>query len=137
MDKHSEGKKFTKIAHLFAHRKTGAQKRFEKLYESLKETVSTAWLTDLESREQDMGTLFKSNQALAATKKARLNDIAAQTARETMRTVFTQWREEINRIVVDLGGHPQEDGNILFPDGSIARMPKGLFIPKEKQLSFE
>lgn len=132
-----EKKKFVKIAHLFAHRKTGCQKRFEKVYADLKAEVQTAWLIDLQRLEQEFGTISKSNQALAGTKMKRAKQMAAQTAKQTIKTVFDEWRGEINRIVSDLGGYPQEDGNILFPDGSVARMPKGLFIPQEMQLSFD
>jgi hypothetical protein len=130
-------KKFEKTAHLFAHRKTGTQKRFEKVYSDLKEKVQTSWLSDLAKMEQEFGLTAKSNQALAATKMERSKSQAAEMAKKTMRTVFEEWRAEINRILIDLRGHPQEDGNILFPDGSVARMPKGLFIPKEMMLSFE
>ena len=129
-------KKFEKTAHLFAHRKAGTQKRFEKVYKDLKDKVQTAWLTDLEKIESEHRHLFKFNQALAATKTDRSKQQAAQIAKSTMRTVFDEWRAEIDRIVVELGGHPQEDGNVLFPDGSVARMPKGLFIAAEHQLRF-
>lgn len=132
-----KAKKFEKTSHLFAHRKTGTQKRFEKVYAELKEKVQTSWLSDLSRMEQEHNLTAKSNQALAHTKMERSKSQAAEMAKKTMRTVFEEWRAEINRIVVDLGGHPQEDGNVLFPDGSVAKMPKGLFIPKEQQLSFD
>lgn len=122
---------FTKLAHLFAHRKAGAQHRFEKKYADLKLEVETAWTQDLLKVEAELVLLKKSNQALAATKANRIKELAEKTAREVMRTVFNEWRTEINRIVADLSGYPQQDGNILFPDASIARMPKGLYISPE------
>ena len=130
-------KKFAKTAHLFAHRKTGAQKRFEKVYSDLAERVKLSWTADLSRMEQEFSFMSKSNQALAATKKERNMSMAEDQIKKIMRTVFEEWRAEVNRIVSDLSGYPQEDGNVLFPDGSVARMPKGLFIPKENQLSFE
>lgn len=122
---------FKKLAHLFAHRKAGAQHRFEKKYVDLKAQVEVAWTQDLLKVEAELQLISKSNQALATTKGNRIKEMAEKTAREVMRTVFNEWRQEINRIVADLGGYPQEDGNILFPDASIARMPKGLWIAPE------
>jgi len=127
-------KTFAKQAHLFAHRKAGAQHRFEKLYVELKAQVEMAWTSDLMKLEAEFKLTSKSNQALAFTKTNRIREMAEKTAREVMRTVFNEWRQEINRIVSDLGGYPQEDGNILFPDASIAKMPKGLWIAPENLL---
>jgi hypothetical protein len=127
----NESKVFAKQAHLFAHRKAGAQHRFEKKYVDLKNQVELAWTADLLKMEEELSLLKKSNQALAHTKSARLREMAEKTAREVMRTVFNEWRQEMNRIVSDLCGYPQEDGNILFPDASIAKMPKGLWIAPE------
>ena len=134
--KTKEPYKFKRTSQLFAHRKDGAQKRFARVWIDLKEQVQTAWLTDLEEREKELSTLFKSNQALTGIKRKRLNDMAAQTAKATLQTVFDEWRIEINRILVDLRGYPQEDGNVLFPDGSQARIPKTLFIPLEHHIKF-
>lgn len=130
----NQPKKFEKTAHLFAHRKTGAQRRFEGVYKALREKVQAAWMADLLKIEAECQIISKSNGALAQTKLARAKSMAEQTAKETMRTVFDEWRTELNRIVADLNGYPQEDGMVLFPDGSTAKMPKGLFIPKELQL---
>ena len=129
--------KFTKTAHLFAHRKTGAQKRFEKMYAALAEEIKTAWTADLVKMEAEYASISKSNQALATTKLKRAKQQAATVARETIQTVFRDWRVELDRIVSELGGYPQPDGMVLFPDGSTAKMPKGLFIPIEQLLRFE
>ena len=131
MEQRKENQVFKKLAHLFAHRKQGAQHRFEKKYSDLKGQVEVAWTKDLLKIEGELSILARSNQALAATKADRIKEMAEKTAREVMRTVFNEWRQELNRIVSDLGGYPQEDGNILFPDASIARMPKGLWIAPE------
>ena len=128
--------KFKKLAHLFAHRRQGCQKRFEKVYLKVKDEVQTAWLADLSRMEQEFEGHFKSNQALAQTKLTREKQLAESTAKQVIKTVFDEWRAEVNRIVTELNGYPQNDGNILFPDGSTARMPKGLFITKEQQLQF-
>jgi hypothetical protein len=132
----SKAKSFVKVAHLFAHRKQGAQKRFEKEYLDLAEKVKSAWLADLLKIEEEMKHTGQYNQALAKTKTTRIKEQAEKTARETLATVFKEWRAEISRIVSDLGGYPQEDGNVLFPDGSIARMPKGLWIPQDQIVRF-
>jgi hypothetical protein len=129
-------KVFVKTAHLFAHRKQGVQKRFEKMYADLALKVKIAWTADLMHIETEMKTVGKYNQALQATKTDRIKEQAERTARETLSTVFKEWRVEINRVVDELQGYPQEDGNILFPDGSVARMPKGLWIPQEIQVKF-
>lgn len=137
MSEEKARKVFAKTAHLFAHRKTGVQKRFEKVYKQLAEEVQNSWLADLMKLEEEFKLTSKSNVALAGTLLKRKKTQASDQARKTMRTVYEEWRVEINRIVVSLGGYPQEDGNIIFPDGSSARMPKGLFIPEDMQLKFE
>ena len=132
-----KARRYEKTAHLFAHRKQGVQKRFEKVYMDLKDKVQSAWASDLLKMEAEFKLISKSNQALASTKIERTKKMAEQTAKSTLRTVFNEWRAEINRIISDLNGYPQEDGNILFPDGSVARMPKGLYVAPEHQLRFE
>lgn len=129
--------RFTKTAHLFAHRKQGVQHRFEKAYVALADKVRTAFTADLLRIEQEIKNTGKYNQALASTKKDRLMEMAEKQAREVMSTVFADWRKELDRIVNDLSGYPQEDGNVLFPDGSVAKMPRGLYIPPEQLLKFE
>ena len=125
---------FKKTSQLFAHRKQGAQQRFEKVYLDLKDKICVAWLKDLESMETEFHNISKNNQALATTKITRTKELAEQTIRETISTVFDEWRVEIARIISELGGYPQEDGNVLFPDGSIAKIPKGLYISPENKL---
>lgn len=129
--------RFTKTAHLFAHRKQGAQARFQKSYAALAEKVRTAFTSDLIKIEQEIKNVGKYNQALAGTKKERLMEMAEKQAREVMATIFADWRKEIDRLIDDLSGYPQEDGNIVFPDGSIAKKPKGLYIPPEQLLKFQ
>lgn len=132
----TETRTYAKISHLFAYRKKGVQKRFEKVYADLKDKVQVAWLQDLEKMELEGRSIMKSNQALAKTKMDYSKATAAAAARATMNMVFNDWRTEIDRVISVLNGYPQEDGNILFPDGSTAVMPKGLYIPKEMQLNF-
>lgn len=132
----AKAKSFDKVAHLFAHRKQGVQKRFEKEYIDLASKLRTAWTADLLRIEQELKNTSKYNQALAQTKAERIKQQAERTCKETLSTVFKEWRAEIDRIIADLGGYPQQDGNILFNDGSIARMPKGLWISPEHLLKF-
>ena len=122
---------FKKLSQLFAHRKAGAQQRFEKVYADLKSKIEVAWLVDLQHMEREFVSIAKSNQALASTKINRKKELAEKTVKETLGTVFEEWRQELDRIITDLKGYPQENGNVLFPDGSIAKMPKGLYIPKD------
>ena len=129
--------KFKKLAHLFAHRKDGAQRRFRKEYIDQRDRVQIAWMADLATMEANASKMFKSNQALAQNRLDRQHELMNEEARNTLRIVFTRFRAEIERIAVELGGHPQDDGNIVFPDASVARMPKGLYIPPEEQLRFE
>ena len=124
----------TKTSHVFGRRRLGAQQRFTKEYLQIKDEILVSWCKDLEVMEQQFKLHMKSNQALAHTAMDRKKHLAEETAKQVIATVFDSWRAEINRIISQLNGYPQDDGMILFPDGSTARMPKGLFIPKEQQL---
>ena len=128
-------KVFSKTSQLFAHRKHGAQIRFGRRYAKLKEKVQTAWLVDLEKMETEFKGTSKYNQALATTKHNRIQEMAVQQAAEIMKTVFSEWRTEVDRIIADLGGYPQEDGNIVFPDASVAKNPKGLWVTDKLRLT--
>lgn len=128
---------FEKIAHKFAHRKRGAQSRFHRKYLELAKEVTTAWTADLLRMEEAARMTSKSNQALASTRLNREKEMAKTQAMETMRTVFAEYKAEIKRIADELGGYPQEDGNVVFPDASIAKMPKGLFIEPEHLVKFD
>lgn len=130
-------KGFTKLAHQFAHRKTGAQHRFTKEYIELAGKVQSAWLADIANMEEAAKKLRSSNQALAKTRLARQVEEVTTEARAEVRTVFQRYRAEIDRIASELGGHPQEDGVVLFPDGSTARMPRNLFIPADQLMKLE
>ena len=130
-------REFKKQAHLFAHRKQGAQVRFQKLFIEMKEKVEVALTVDAIAATKMCDGISKWNAALAKTKKEMMLESAQKEAKSMLRNIQDQWRAEIQRITSDLQGYPQEDGNILFPDGSIAKMPKGLYIPVEQQLKFE
>lgn len=136
-----EGKKgrpqYEKLSHRFANMKQGAQRRFEAEYKRLKTEVEIAWAADAERALAEFKATQRSNNALAELKRKRTAGLAAQATRDLMKTVFTQWRIEIDRIISTLGGWKQDDGNVLFPDGSVGKNPKGLYIPKEDKLSFE
>ena len=128
---------FSKLAHLFGHRKRGCQARFHKEYLELAKDVTTAWIADRSSLIAEVDAIAKSNQALAKTLFNRKCEIAKEAGQTILRTVFNRWKDELTRIVAELGGHPQEDGNVLFPDGSVAKMPRGLFIEPEYMVKFE
>lgn len=132
-----EKKEFTKLAHLFGHRKRGCQARFHKEYLELVKEVMTSWMADRATLHAEVEKIARSNQALAGTMFQRKRMLAEETGKTILRTVFNRWRDELNRIVGELGGHPQEDGNVVFPDGSIAKMPRGLYIEPEYLAKFE
>lgn len=129
--------KFKKLSHVFANRKDGAQHRFRKEYIEQRDRVQMAWIADLSAMEQRAKSMFTHNQALARNKLEREMELAKEDARETLRLVFRRFRSEIDRIVTELGGHPQPDNMVVFPDGSSAKLPKGLYIPPEEQLRFD
>ena len=139
VDHQPERKKveFNKLAHLFGHRKRGCQARFHKEYLEVAKEVTTAWLADRGTLVNEVDAIAKSNQALAKTLFNRKAAIAEEAGKSILRTVFNRWKDELNRIVVELGGHPQDDGNVVFPDGSIAKMPRGLYIEPEYMVKFE
>ena len=128
---------FSKLAHLFGHRKRGCQARFHKEYLELAKEVTTAWIADRSSLIAEVDAIAKSNLALAKTLFNRKCEIAKEAGQTILRTVFNRWKDELTRIVAELGGHPQEDGNVVFPDGSVAKMPRGLFIEPEYMVKFE
>ena len=136
---HMEKKKqeFVKLAHLFGHRKRGCQARFHKEYLELCKEVMSSWMADRITLHTEVEKIAKSNQALAQTMFQRKRTLAEETGKNILRTVFTRWKDELNRIVVELGGHSQDDGNVLFPDGSVAKLPRGLYIEPEFLAKFE
>lgn len=127
---------FAKLSQVFAHRKQGAQRKFEREYLVWKDKVQTAWLAELVQKEMQFKEIAKGNVALATTKLERDKQAAMKIAKSVMNNIFREWRVEIDRIISELGGYPQEDGMILFPDGSTARKPKGLWIAPDQQLRF-
>lgn len=137
MSQQTQNRSFTKLSHQFAHRRKGAQYRFLKEYIELRDQVQTAWLADLANMEARARSTMSSNQALAKTRLSREIENAREQARSTVRMVFDRYRQELERIAGELGGHPQEDGNVVFPDGSTATMSRSLFIPKEEMLTLE
>ncbi len=125
---------FDKVSQRFAHMKAGCQKRFQRKYSEVAGEVRTAWALDNETRLAEFAKIAKFNVALAETKQKRMTDMAKSAARDIINTVFSEWRAEMDRIVTVLHGHPQDDGNILFPDGTTGRMPKGLWIDPSERL---
>jgi hypothetical protein len=120
-----------KLSHIFGRKKNGAMKRFIKEYESVRNDIVTAQTADSLARKIEIEVLMKSNQALAHMKVARAQAMAHEAANAMFNEVFSRYRAELNRIMIILGGYPQEDGNVVFPDGSVAKMPKGLYVPAE------
>lgn len=128
---------FKTTAQRFGYMKEGCKYRFQHAYAKQKEEVQTAWLADLEAKEKEFQTTARSNQALAKTKLEHSRKQAEKLARKVMNMVFQEWREEMHRIVNKLDGWIQEDGLVIFPDKSSAKMPKGLYIPEDQQLRLE
>lgn len=131
-------REFAKTSHLCAHRIAGANNRYLTMYLELGDKVYASWCADIKRAEADCARMYQYNQAGATTKKDRLVEMCTKMARETMATVFAEWRMEVDRIIENLNGWKQEDGQtVVFPDGSTKKLPKGLFIPPERKITFE
>lgn len=126
-----------KLSHVFGRRKKGAYNRLLKDYMNIKAEVQTALMKDIENHLKNSEGIFKYNQALAITKKKRMIDLAVKEAKLVLDTVFNSYKAEVMRIANDLNGEIQEDGNILFPDGSVSHYPKAMFIPEEHRFQVE
>lgn len=125
---------FNTIAQHFGYCKMGAQHRFAREHEELSNEILTARIADSLAIEVELRETSKWNSALAKTKARRVELLADEQVKQLLNTVYQRFRAEIERLVTKFGGHPQEDGMVLFPDGSTAKMPKGLYISPEKQI---
>ena len=126
---------FTKLSHKFAHRKKGAERRFQMLYDERSIMVKQAWISDLERLHEEFREMSKGNPALAMLSFERRKQEVETAARMELQTVFKLWRTAIDKIVSDLQGQVMPDGNVVFPDNSIAKYPRGLWIAPEKLLT--